>query len=579
MVLLLVAVMLLTAPGTAMQAAAAKSTQPSGGAADAGDEGDTGDDEDTGKAATKKEKSQAYSKLYTFCNNLKVVNSVDEETAKGLDDICYNATNYIAGNKEMTAAEVEQYIIETQEQLEQYVSNKTEDEPGSTSEFLLVGDCVPTIVGKSGTKMHVILPIYNIGPVMIKDLLVTPVVSAQVSEWPFVIGASGYNKMVDNIPGNATLEDAYKNRREVSWDLDIRKDAPTGYYNLQFEVSYYRNGGMENATLSMYVYVEGAPENGKLDSEETEVKGATPRIIVTGFETTPENVFAGETFNITIHVKNTSNTTALSNILFELEAAEEGSDEENTYQAFLPTSGSNSIFMDQISAGGTADVKLEMEAKADLGQKPYVLDIKMEFEDASFNSYNSTGSISVPVKQQSKFDISSFDVMPGTIPVGSESNIMFSIYNTGKTTLYNTQVKFVSDSIEGGDTFVGKIEAGGSGNVDAMVTGTAIGTSDAVKVIVSYEDEAGVVTEKEFETKLMVIEEQDLTDTPDDGIYEEEGQSSKLPIILTLLLVIILAVAAVVIILVRKKKKAAKELTEDLEEFDDDDDFLSEEEK
>ena len=53
--------------------------------------------------------------------------------------------------------------------------------------------------------------------------------------------------------------------------------------------------------------------------------------------------------------------------------------------------------------------------------------------------------------------------------VGEQSNVMFQIYNTGKTTLYNVQVKFEADSVEGGDTFIGNLAPDATGNVDAMV--------------------------------------------------------------------------------------------------------------
>lgn len=84
---------------------------------------------------------------------------------------------------------------------------------------------------------------------------------------------------------------------------------------------------------------------------------------------------------------------------------------------------------------------------------------------------------------------------------------MFSIYNIGKTTLYNVQVKFQGDTVSGGDVFVGKIDPGATGNVDAMVTGVAPTTDDGIiKAIISYEDDAGNVTTAEKEITLFVTE-------------------------------------------------------------------------
>ena len=82
--------------------------------------------------------------------------------------------------------------------------------------------------------------------------------------------------------------------------------------------------------------------------------------------------------------------------------------------------------------------------------------------------------------------------MPEAIEVGNEANVMFSIYNVGKTKLYNVSVKFEADSICGGDTFIGNMDPGATGNVDAYLAGQAATMDDGtVKIIISYEDEEG----------------------------------------------------------------------------------------
>lgn len=82
-------------------------------------------------------------------------------------------------------------------------------------------------------------------------------------------------------------------------------------------------------------------------------------MIVTGFETNPETVHAGESFMLTLHLKNTSTATSVSNMLFEFEAAVEGKDSETTYESFLPTAGSNTIFVDKMAKNGTKDIRLK----------------------------------------------------------------------------------------------------------------------------------------------------------------------------------------------------------------------------
>lgn len=74
-------------------------------------------------------------------------------------------------------------------------------------------------------------------------------------------------------------------------------------------------------------------------------KASTPRVIVTGFETNPEVVHAGDSFMLTLHLKNTSTATSVNNMLFEFDAAVEGKDSETTYESFLLTADSNTIFL------------------------------------------------------------------------------------------------------------------------------------------------------------------------------------------------------------------------------------------
>ena len=448
----------------------------------------------------------------------------------------------------------------------------------STSEFLIVGDCVPTPTASYGQKVHIILPIYNLGVETVTNLVITPTVSTKAEEWPFRLDTVGLVQCVDYVPASPNKDVAYANRREVEWDLVLRDNVLTGTYRLEFNVSYYRNGSIETANLYTYINTKGASGSGSLEATDGE-KASNPRIIVTGFETNPKEVFAGDTFELTIHVQNTSKRTSVNNIMFSLEAVQEGTDENNTYAAFLPTSGSSTVFMDTIGAEQTADIKIEMTAKADLAQKPYVLEVKSEYEDSDNNQYSASSNVSIPIKQVAKYELSSFDVMPESINVGGESNVMFSIYNTGKTTLYNVQVAFKGDSISGGDTFLGKIEPGGTGNVDAMITGEQATTDEGiVKAIISYEDESGNKTEEEKEFTLFVQEEafNDFESEMElmEGMEEESTGSSKWIIILVIVVIIILAVVGIIVFLnIKKKKKNQTEFNEDL------DDLLAEVEK
>ena len=177
-----------------------------------------------------------------------------------------------------------------------------------------------------------------------------------------------------------------------------------------------------------------------------------------------------------------------------MQAVESGTEANTTYAVFLPTSGSSSVYTDSIGPGNEFDINIEMTAKTDLTQKPYVITVKMKYDSGKDIDLTDEAKVSVPVLQEAKYDTSDIEAMPSSISVGNQSNVMFSIYNTGKTTFYNLQVKYEGASIEGGDTFLGTLKPGETGSVDSMITAVAPNTDDGtIKVNISFENESGKV--------------------------------------------------------------------------------------
>ena len=178
--------------------------------------------------------------------------------------------------------------------------------------------------------------------------------------------------------------------------------------------------------------------------------------------------------------------------------------------------------------------------------------------------------ISLPVKQEPRLNTGTIEVMPDQITVGSETNVMFGINNTGKVLLYNVMARFEADSIQSTDTYVGNIKPGETGNVDAMITGIAPTADEGkVKIIISYEDENGAVTEVEKEMQLFVNEAMKEFGGMDgmdgmDGIEDADAMAGNQGFVSKfwkqmLLLILVAAAGTVIGLRHRKKKKAAAE--------------------
>ena len=465
-----------------------------------------------------------------------------------------------------TVGMIEDYMGKMKTQLDVCKTKEAtskEEKIENNSNIIIGGKEYDTTTANAGQYCEIAVPLVNLGDTKVTNVVITPALSGDVTSWPFDIEKTDYSQTCEKLYGEDSGKSVLDRKHTFRWTLKTRNDAVTGYTKLVFNVTYNEADGTQGSVaLDYYVNVNG------VEPVEESGKISTPRVIVTGFTTTPEEVYAGDTFKLTLNLKNTSKETAVSNMLFDIQGTQEGTDAANTYAAFLPTAGSSTIFVDSIAPNSTKSISIELKSKADLAQKPYVVTVNMEYEDNKANAFTETASVSVPIKQEAKVDLSSITLMPEAIEVGNEANVMFSIYNVGKTKLYNVSVKFEADSISGGDTFIGNMDPGATGNVDAYLAGQAATMDDGtVKIIISYEDEEGKTATIEESMTLFVNEPfyPEMFDDPMmmEGMVEEQkgfpwwGYA--------LIGAVIVGGGAAAALILKKKKKAKKLALEELE--------------
>lgn len=513
-------------------------------------------------------KKNALDQLADYYDALK--DSVSADKKADFDKAKKDAETVISNMR--TSEQVTAYLAKATAKLDTFVSSADTGDttpdttPTTTNNNIMVGGNWVTPVANAGQQVNVVLPVVNMGRTRVKNVVVTPAISEDAAKWPFEIETSNYSQTIDRLPGTDDGGTDMERRRELTWTLRTRKDAPSGYMPISFNVTFENDDkSLSNVTLTSYVKVVGTT------GISADGKSSTPRVIVTGFSTSPETVHAGDTFTLTLHMQNTSKATAVKNMVFDIQAASESTDTTYVAASFLPTAGSSTVFVDKIAAGANKDISIELEARSDLAQKPYVINVKMNYEDESVNAYENTASVSIPVRQEARIDTSSVEVTPQSIEVGGEANVSFSLYNIGKTKLYNASVKFQADSVTGGDTYLGNIDPGATGSVDAYLSGAAATTDDGkVKILITFEDESGEKTTIEKEMELYVTEMMDYDDgMTDAGMMDDGSQSQggfKIWYVLVPLVLILAAVVAVIVIRKKKAKKAAALL--DAEDLD-----------
>ena len=476
-------------------------------------------------------------------------------------------------------------------------------------EVSLVGD---NQLFEAGETKTLTLQITNNSGQELKNVKVAPDMSKKkAGDWPFVQDWKQYSKIIDSVANGEP--------KSVSFDFTRREGTKKNSYTIPFSV-YVQGSDDAIVTDSIFVYAKnetvtpdptpgdnsqnqgdagngGGSGSGSADggamtasvgNDEPAVysgggsgsssDGSVPRVIVTGFDTNPAEVHAGSDFTLTIHLKNTSKKTKVQNMLFELEAPTEGTDEQTSAPAFLPTSGSNSIYLDGIKADGTADISITLNAKADLLQKPYSINLSMKYEDSQATQIDSSSSISIPVKQDARFEFSEFEISPQTIEVGGETNVMCSLYNLGRIKLYNAKARFEGNGIKKQEIFIGNVEAGATGSIDAMLKGEKVTNGNSkITMTLSYEDESGNISETTKDFELEVTEAVDDSDMYMNTDGDAEAGSSGFPVVPVVVVIVIIAGAVAAVVFVKKKKK--KQMLNEEEELLDELDRSSEDER
>lgn len=466
-------------------------------------------------------------------------------------------------------------------------------------EISLVGDNQPFEAGETKTLT---LQITNNSGQELKNVEVAPDMSEKkAGAWPFVKDWKQYSETIGSVADGKS--------ESVSFDFTRREGTKKNSYTIPFSV-YVQGSDDAIVTDSIFVYAknetvtpdptpgdnsqnQGDAGNGSAagsgsdsavaysgggDGGSSSESGTVPRVIVTGFDTNPAEVHAGSDFTLTIHLKNTSKKTKVQNMLFELEAPTEGTDEQTSAPAFLPTSGSNSIYLDGIKADGTADISITLNAKADLLQKPYSINLSMKYEDSQATQIDSSSSISIPVKQDARFGFSEFEISPQTIEVGGEANVMCSLYNLGRIKLYNAKARFEGNGIKKQEIFIGNVEAGATGSIDAMLKGEKVTNGNSkITMTLSYEDESGNISETTKDFELEVTEAVDDSDMYMNTDGDVEAGSGGFPVVPVVVVIAIIAGAVAAVVFVKKKKK--KQMLNEEEELLDELDRSSEDER
>ena len=485
----------------------------------------------------------------------KTVN-LNVNVKKGLEEGYYPILIYISKRAQGEDGMSSEYAKTIMAWIETKKTTGTSETNEDTSEpvAFALGENQPTPSANYSEVMNFDVNVRNTGYKTAYDVRVDMELSEDIAKFPFEINDGNYDRQMGNMNPDQTVA--------VPFSMAVREKAKSGYYPIKFKIRYREN---ENGNFAapiedtFYVRVYGKDEDDSLDSEAGENERTKARIIVDSFETDPAEIYAGQDFTLKVRMKNASNSIAASNILFTFES-ETGSDSP----VFMTVNGSNSVVVNSLAPGASDTLTIKFSSSPTAEQRSYTITINEQYDSPEFKNAKEAVKIAVGLKQEARLNTGTIEVMPDAISVGEESNVMFSINNTGKVMLYNVNAVFEADSIQKNEAYVGNIEPGKSGNVDTMINGIAPTTDDGkVKLSITYEDENGKVSTVEKEIQLMVNEDQSMDESnvddtwSSDDVQPEPSTTDKLKHLAIPVGIVGVVLAAVILVVIRRKKKKA----------------------
>jgi hypothetical protein len=352
---------------------------------------------------------------------------------------------------------------------------------------------------KSG-KATVVLPLVANGA--IQGSAVTATLSlGDPSSAPFVF--KNYQKTVE-LTSNKVASGGTVASYLVRFDLPLKKGRIDGAYPVTITISAVASDGtVIQKSYTWYVIItDGKDPNATEPAATATPPESQPKLIVSSYSLNPSPAVAGKPLIVTVKLRNTSENQAVQNI--KITASCDSSD-------FALKNDSNTIFLDKIAAGGTADVTLNYDIALKALAQQETITLAMEYDNAQAVTLSATGTVAIAVAQPLRVELETPPIA-SAVNAGDTLPLTFQVMNLGRGTVYNVRCTVEAPGLfPSGAAFIGNMEAGTAKTADLDVF---IGTKDMTKghekddkygptsgtITLIYEDESG----KEYTEKTEI---------------------------------------------------------------------------
>ena len=243
-----------------------------------------------------------------------------------------------------------------------------------------------------------------------------------------------------------------------------------------------------------------------------------PRLLIATYRTDPKTLSPGGLFTLTIAVENVGGGDA-QRLTLTL-GGEGGGDLE----PFAPFASSNVLFMSHVAAGVTMELAQELVVDGAAEPGAYSLPIALGYDDARGTRHSDSQRISLLVHRRPHFQIGFYRPV-GVAPFGVSFELPVDVINIGRTLVNVSTLEISSEQleIEEGSIYLGPLDGGTSGSLDAMAVAKEGGANELLVTIRYLDDfeQSQVVTK----TLTVTVEEpvEALLEAEEDAQEQQEG--------------------------------------------------------
>lgn len=334
----------------------------------------------------------------------------------------------------------------------------------------------------SGGVMKIVLPLKCSGSLW-GDKLDTSISLDASSSSPFVVENFRKTFYLESVvPKNSSeSQEIYL----VTYEIQLSDERRNGTYPVTISTSGFdASGNAVNTTFTLYITItDGKIE--KIVRPVVDTPTAEPVVYISKTVLNPETAQAGDSFTMTVTLKNSITTKSIRNMLVTVD----------TGNVLIDLEEDSNIFpIEKIDRGGKVELTLHFSTEPAIPSGKYPISFSFKYDSSKTLNLSSTGATVVDIQQPANMEL----VMPrfaDSVSVGETVPISFQVMNMGRSSMYNVRCVVSGYGLVPSNTgYIGTMEAGTSKTTKVELYIIALNASEGNENGSQYGNTTGTVT-------------------------------------------------------------------------------------